>query len=631
MRSRRLCSGSGENCTALDQCGCRKLGAAARCPQCQRPLQEHVDRAAGRLAQILRAKAATIRELLGDMARLAVTRSGPDWEDPCLALEALGRTLHAMAERDFGAGDISPTEDISPQAPGAPSGPVPEEVASRGLGATGAVEVPGQLWEQLAPKHLAWVRQHAPPMRTSECKTLRVLVERLERDGLVRQCAPGLRPNARAYVKPKSADKCSLIIDPRNVNELCAETSGPPQPFRLGHLDQLAALLEVAALAGQEVSFTKLDISNMFWSCRPPAGAPDDAIRFGVGERVYSVCGLPFGWSHSPVIAQAHLAPYLDIQRPVEIIQVQYLDDVLAASVARELLGRHSRDLHDNLQRHNWVVSPKSVLVPTSRLVWMGKELDGESHAIRNSAGYLANTIALWVSLATQGYDRRRLRRLLGKINWMLRPGRGAAPFLAGSYTWLHVGPPAAKYTPPKVLRGLLEALVLGFRPWKAPAMPVMGPRCWTDAAKGLGAYWVGLWGDTGVKIVRCPPWVGTQQAAELFAVEVALRQAAALGLPHIQIVGDNMAAAWSSAKGPATASKKAQNRILRRLQHLLRWTGTQAHVLWVRSEDNPADAPSRWCQFASGVHMAVKGFITEALAAEGEPPRFMGLMRYRA
>ena len=114
--------------------------------------------------------------------------------------------------------------------------------------------MPGHLWEQLAPKHLEWVRQHAPPMRTSERKTLKILVERLECDGRVRWCAPGLRP-ARAYVKPKSSEKCSLIVDPRNVNELCAETSGPPQLFRLGHLDQLAALLEVAVLAGQEVSF----------------------------------------------------------------------------------------------------------------------------------------------------------------------------------------------------------------------------------------------------------------------------------------------------------------------------------------------------------------------------------------
>ena len=36
-----------------------------------------------------------------------------------------------------------------------------------------------------------------------------------------------------------------MIVDPRNVNDLCAETSGPPQPFRLGHLDQLAAVLQV--------------------------------------------------------------------------------------------------------------------------------------------------------------------------------------------------------------------------------------------------------------------------------------------------------------------------------------------------------------------------------------------------
>ena len=81
-----------------------------------------------------------------------------------------------------------------------------EEVASRGLVATGAVKVLGHLWEQLAPRHL----------------------ERLECDGLVRRCAPGLCPNARAYMKPKSFEKCSLIVDPRNVNELCAETWGSP-------------------------------------------------------------------------------------------------------------------------------------------------------------------------------------------------------------------------------------------------------------------------------------------------------------------------------------------------------------------------------------------------------------------
>ena len=412
---------------------------------------------------------------------------------------------------------------------------------------------------------------------------------------------------------------------------MCAETSGLPRPFKLPSLDQLAALIEVAALMGVTVFFAKLDISNMFWPTRPLAGDRRFAIRFEVDGKVYAVCGLPFGWSHSPVIAQAVLAIYLAIARPGTVVQIQYLDDVLGVSTERTALRQHMRDVVEHLTAHNWVVSPKSVMEPDTTMDWVGKCLDGENHTIANGPRFMAASVAIWLRLATKGYDRQLLRRLLGKINWMLRPGRGAAPFLAGAYTWMLVGPATSKYTPPKVLRGLLEAMVLGFRPWKPPKLPVMGPRCWTNAARGLGAYWVGLWGDTGVRIERCPTWVYTQQAAEMYAVEVAIKAAVRMEMTHTQVIGDNMAAAWSAVKNKATALKRSQNRILRRIQHLLRWSGIQAHMLWVRSEDNPADAPSRWSQFKSGMHMALKGFMTEHMAADSDPPRYMGAVRYRA
>ena len=116
-----------------------------------------------------------------------------------------------------------------------------------------------------------------------------------------------------------------------------------------------------------------------------------------------------------------------------------------------------------------------------------------------------------------------------------------------------------------------------------------------------------------------------------MYAVEVAIKVAVQMGMPHIQVVGDNMAATWRAVKNRATASKKSQNRILRRIQHLKRWSGIQAHTLWVRSEDNPADAPSRWSQFRSHMHLALKGLMTEQVAVDSDPPQYMGAVRYRA
>ena len=41
-------------------------------------------------------------------------------------------------------------------------------------------------------------------------------------------------------------------------------------------------------------------------SCRLPQGARD-SIRIGVGGKIYALQALPFGWKHSPSMAQAIL------------------------------------------------------------------------------------------------------------------------------------------------------------------------------------------------------------------------------------------------------------------------------------------------------------------------------------
>ena len=84
----------------------------------------------------------------------------------------------------------------------------------------------------------------------------------------------------------------------------------------------------------------------------------------------------------------------------------------------------------------------------------------------------------------------------------MLRPGTGAAPFLARAYTWMLVGPATSKYTPPKVMRGFLEAMVLVFRPWKPLYLPTCnGPKVLDGRGTGAGSLLGGTVGRRGTWI----------------------------------------------------------------------------------------------------------------------------------
>ena len=94
-------------------------------------------------------------------------------------------------------------------------------------------------------------------------------------------------------------------------------------------------------------------------------------------------------------------------------------------------------------------MSTKSQLEPTHTITWMGKHFNGVVGSVSFDLVYIVGIIMLWVTLATHntGYRHKHLHRLLGKLQWALRPGRGASPFLAGPYSPLHQGPTESKCT----------------------------------------------------------------------------------------------------------------------------------------------------------------------------------------
>ena len=86
-------------------------------------------------------------------------------------------------------------------------------------------------------------------------------------------------------------------------------------------MSQLASLLELLKARNIRAYFTKLDISNMFWSVLL---LPEHStgFRFHVRGVTYAIPGLPFGWSASPSMAVDVLAAYLTLHFPAEVILI---------------------------------------------------------------------------------------------------------------------------------------------------------------------------------------------------------------------------------------------------------------------------------------------------------------------
>ena len=232
----------------------------------------------------------------------------------------------------------------------------------------------------------------------------------------------------------------------------------------------------------------------MYWSMLLPYEHVT-SFRFRVKGTTYAIPSLPFGWAASPNMAIEVLATYLTLHFLSDTILIQYVDDILLVYADPHRLYLKTIMLAGDLNEAGWIVSPKSQVIPTRDLFRMGNELRGDEYTLLQSAEYMATTIAMWVRLATKGYHHGMMHRLCGKLIWASRPRRGAMPFFSGALVWLNWGPQQAKYTPPAILRGLLEAIAVSLTPWQALPALTNGVETWfVDAAFDDGGWTPALW-----------------------------------------------------------------------------------------------------------------------------------------
>ena len=130
------------------------------------------------------------------------------------------------------------------------------DLAAKGIGPTGQVHVPSDLWTEWADPKFIQAGTKAPPQPPSKCPKVAAMLRTLCRDGLLAQT--GDEANAQVFGEFKSTEKCALILNMQAFNQACKFKS---RPFKLPTLEGLAIALRQYYTAPWAC---KIDLKNCY-------------------------------------------------------------------------------------------------------------------------------------------------------------------------------------------------------------------------------------------------------------------------------------------------------------------------------------------------------------------------------
>ena len=282
------------------------------------------------------------------------------------------------------------------------------EVAARGLGDIGTYHISDALWDEVVGEGVDVERLASefapevfPPLAVLHRRETDPLVEPMLRSlevGVVveRVVEDTGRPATRwPFIIPKSLEKVSVIFHLVDFND----TMPRPARFSLCGWENMADHLSVWP-PREPLYCTHMDLKNAFWSfVLPPKAAR--AFRFGFrpggGARVmYRMRRMPFGWKFSPLLCQLALQKVIEGIVPPHMIIFHYLDDFLLMGGCPTELKEVTRRVVDALKAAGFLVSPKSVLEPTTRIFFLGKHIDTQARRIWSHPRVYLHMFAQW-------------------------------------------------------------------------------------------------------------------------------------------------------------------------------------------------------------------------------------------
>ena len=265
------------------------------------------------------------------------------------------------------------------------AGKVNPDILLNGLGPVGSHVIPQDMWEQAVPPNfygqelrdfdveIPWVngrgnaRPGAPPWVSNEVTKF---VGVLKRQCLLYDLSEDLPPTFWPFMIAKTSEKVSLIL--RCVQQNGLDGCSPPR-FSLRSWEQLSKLL-VTFYQGVPLYGTHIDFKNAFCSfVLPDLAHTVFHVRSGPSGRVVGLGRLPFGWKYSPFICQQTLARIVERVLPPDVLLVHYLDDFLLVHYDKGYLRDNTGNTVIALGHEGFIVSPKSVLEPTTQLDVLGE------------------------------------------------------------------------------------------------------------------------------------------------------------------------------------------------------------------------------------------------------------------
>ena len=194
-------------------------------------------------------------------------------------------------------------------------------------------------------------------------------------------------------------------------------------------------------------------------------------------------------------------------------------------------------------------------------------------------------------------FSFRTLQKLLGYLQWLLAPSSLSSPFLVSGYLVLQC-PSLPSLLPRRIWTSLLISCLTALRPLhcRPSPPPLCMPLMYCDAAPSPQGFVAACLRPFSFALaVATPPWVESQQTAELYCLFSCLRQAAVSGLSHVCVVVDNEAAYHTVLSGRVSGRPWARVRLLRRINRLCLVHKLQVQLALTYSASNPADPFSRY------------------------------------
>jgi hypothetical protein len=448
---------------------------------------------------------------------------------------------------------------------------------------------------------------------------------------------------------PKDQGSIRFIVDARAANEAMVD----PPPVCLPTPDLFAKLQ-----ASGPFVVAKSDLDNFYHRLRlpewlqpyfamPSVRAGDlDLADYAPDELVYPCCvTLPMGWSHSVYIAQTvheHLLNTRTGLRPADRITADndfrldrprhgvYIDDMIQLAPRQQLeeLARLQLEYADAATEAGTPPKPSKQVPPTTRLIGLGLEINGDTGLIRLAADKLTILVNDTHAFCAQPFATgRQLAHLLGRWIWCCLVVRPAMSCFGSVFRFVELADTDSLPVWPSVRRELetiaglaplLSASV--FASWCPDILAtdasgwgqgVVATRATPEQCRLLAQELCGqrfsendfpddaLASLRGVswRTVVSSPWAYPEHinTLELRAASTAVRWILSRPLPsppRLLLMSDSQVVVGVLSKGRSSSPQLLRR--YRAIAALLLASGLQLSVFWVPSAQNPADRPSR-------------------------------------